>query len=309
MNDLHSTPTHEDRLERALLSLDGLSVGDGFGQSFFFVTPAMADQRLEDRFVPPPPWFFTDDTVMAISILRSLAQHQRIDREWLASSFATEFIREPDRGYGGTARGILYAIAEGTPWKEAAGRVFDGDGSCGNGGAMRAAPVGAYFAEDLSEVIKHAKASAAVTHAHPDGQTGAIAIALAAAWVVTQHDPSAPRNHEMIQFVLANLPQTETYWRLKKALSLPLEMSPKTAALILGNGSQVISSDTVPFCLWCTCRHLDNFSESLWQAVSVFGDLDTNCAIIGSLVALNVGREGIPSEWLQSRESLFDISK
>ncbi|MFO1484566.1 MAG: ADP-ribosylglycohydrolase family protein [Verrucomicrobiaceae bacterium] len=291
-------------LDRALLSLDGLSVGDGFGQSFFFVTPVTADSRLEGRFIPPPPWFFTDDTVMSVSIVRSLAENKKIDPDWLASAFAAEYRREPDRGYGGTARGILQAIGEGVLWQEAAGRAFDGDGSCGNGGAMRAAPIGAYFANDIQRVIAEARKSAAVTHAHDDGQTGAIAVALAAAWIVDQFDTSKPSGMRMIEFVLAHLPQTETYWRLKKALTLPLELSPKTVALILGNGSGVVSSDTVPFCLWCTCRHLNDYAEALWQAVSVYGDMDTNCAIVGSLVALATGRQGIPSEWLESREPL-----
>lgn len=302
--NVNSTASRDNRLKRALQSLDGLSVGDAFGQSFFFVTPVIADNRLEGRFIPPPPWFYTDDTVMAKAIVRSLALHESIHTDWLAQAFAEDYRREPDRGYGGTARGILQAIGEGLPWQEAAGRVFDGDGSCGNGGAMRAAPIGAYFADDLAKVISEARKSAAVTHAHEDGQTGAIAVALAAAWIVDQFDSTKPPSLRMIEFVLAHLPQTETYWRLKKALTLPLELSPKTAALILGNGSQVVSSDTVPFCLWCTCRHLTDYPEALWQAVSVHGDMDTNSAIVGSLVSLATGPSGIPAEWLASREAL-----
>lgn len=302
--NLNTHVDHGQRFQRAQLSLDGLSVGDAFGQSFFFVTPTIADQRLEGRFIPPPPWFFTDDTVMAVAIVRSLQEHGGIMPDWLAMEFATQYKKEPDRGYGGTARGILQAIGEGIPWKEAAGRVFDGEGSCGNGGAMRAAPIGAYFADDLQLLISNARDSAKVTHAHEDGQSGAIAVALAAAWMAARRDPSVPQGHEMIRFVLANLPQTETYWRIKKALTLPLELSPKTAALILGNGSQVISSDTVPFCLWCACRHPNDYEEAMWSAVSVYGDMDTNCAIVGSLVALATGHDGIPADWLESREPL-----
>lgn len=295
--------------QRALLSLDGLSVGDAFGQSFFFVPAAIAEDRLEERAVPPPPWFHTDDTAMAVSIVDCLRASRGIDPDILARKFATAYTRDPDRGYGGTARGILRAIHEGVPWQQAAGGVFDGDGSCGNGGAMRAGPIGAFFSADTSELIRQAKRSAMVTHAHEDGQTGAVAVALAAAWMVDQFDPSRPVAHRMMEFVLAHLPQTETYWRIKKAMTLPLELSPKTAALILGNGSQVVSSDTVPFCLWCASRHYDDFSEALWSAVGVHGDMDTNCAIVGSIVSLAVGRSGIPGEWLESREPLpLDIA-
>ena len=163
---------HVKRMQRTLLSLDGLSVGDGFGECFF-TSPLVIETRLEYQDPPPPPWFVTDDTMMALSIARCLKRYGHIDQDALAASFAREYARDPRRGYGGTAHGILRAIGEGTSWQTAAGRVFDGQGSCGNGGAMRAAPLGAYFADDLDRVIAEAKASAAVTHAHPDGQTGA----------------------------------------------------------------------------------------------------------------------------------------
>ncbi len=292
---------HEARLQRALLSLDGLSVGDSFGECFFG-NPGVAERRIEHRDPPPAPWAFTDDTTMALSIVRCIKRYGHIEREALAASFAQEYARDPKRGYGGTAHGILQAIGSGTHWREAAGRVFNGEGSCGNGGAMRAAPIGAYFAGDLDRVVAEAKASAEVTHAHPDGQTGAIAIALAAAWMVRETDHAKKPGMDLVEFVLEHLPETDTYYRLKRALELPIHLSPQTVAQRLGNGMQVIASDTVPFCLWCAARHRDNFQNALWSTASVYGDIDTNCAIVGGIVALSAGRESIPPEWLKARE-------
>lgn len=294
---------HQERMQRTILSLDGLSVGDGFGEQFF-TSPAVIEMRLHHRVVPPAPWFVTDDTMMALSIVRCLKRYGHIEPEALATAFAREYARDPRRGYGGTAHGILQAIGEGTPWQTAAGRVFDGQGSCGNGGAMRAAPIGTYFADDWDRVIAETKASAAVTHAHPDGQTGAIAIALAAAWMVANYDGIKTTVPEMIPFVLEHLPKTDTYYRVKKAIEMPLEALPTTAALMLGNGSGVIASDTVPFCLWCAARHPNNYQEALWTTVSGLGDRDTTCAIVGGIVALSAGREAIPAEWIQAREPL-----
>jgi ADP-ribosylglycohydrolase len=295
---------HVKRMERTLLSLDGLSVGDGFGECFF-TSPLVIETRLAQQNPPPPPWFVTDDTMMALSIARCLKRYGHIDQDALAAGFAREYSRDPRRGYGGTAHGILRAIGEGTAWQTAAGRVFDGQGSCGNGGAMRSAPIGAYFADDLSQVIAAARASAAVTHAHPDGQTGAIAAALAAAWMVRESPAPGKPSHAMIEFVLEQLPQTDTYYRLKKALEVPLELSPRSAALFLGNGSGVISSDTVPFCLWCAARHPTDYTAAMWTTVSGLGDRDTTCAIVGGIVALSAGREKIPAEWLKAREPIL----
>jgi ADP-ribosylglycohydrolase len=294
---------HDSRMQRVMLALDGLSVGDAFGECFF-TNPPIIERRIEQRDPPPPPWFVTDDTMMALSIVRCLKRYGYIDRDALALGFAGEYARDPRRGYGGTAHRILRAIGEGVPWQDAAGSAFDGQGSCGNGGAMRAAPVGAYFADDLDRAVTEARASAEVTHAHPDGQTGAIAAALAAAWMIRESGNSTKAGHGMIEFVLERIPQTETYHRLKKALTVPLELSPRTAVSILGNGSQVIASDTVPFCLWCAARHVGQYAEALWTTVSGLGDRDTTCAIVGGIVALSAGREGIPDGWLKAREAV-----
>ncbi len=297
------TQDHEIRMQRVLLSLDGLSVGDAFGECFLEQRKRARDW-IENRQPPPPPWTYTDDTAMALSIVRCLKASGHIDGDELASCFAKEYARQMWRGYGGTAHKILRNIYKGTHWRVAAGEAFGGEGSCGNGGAMRAAPIGAYFAEDLEAVAKEARASAEVTHAHPDGQTGAIAVALAAAWMVREGERAKKPGPELIHFVLGKIPQTETHQRLKLALELPMAAAPKMAASRLGNGSEVIASDTVPFCIWCAAWHPNDYTEALWAAVNAGGDIDTTCAIIGGIVALSAGRDSIPLEWLSAREAL-----
>jgi ADP-ribosylglycohydrolase len=304
MKPENQLPTdHKERMKRALLSFDGLSVGDGFGECFFTSTDII-EQWVQHRRPPPPPWVVTDDSVMALSIVRCLKRRGRIEQDTLAKAFAEEFIREPERGYGRMAQQILWAISGGMSWKAVAPRAFGGQGSCGNGSAMRSAPIGAYFADDYGRVIDEAKASAEVTHAHPDGKTGAVAVALAAAWMVREGKPTAKAGHALIGFVLEHLPQTETYYKLMKALEVPFTSTPKTAASILGNGGKVIASDTVPFCLWCAARHADNYTDALWATVVGLGDRDTTCAIVGGIVASGKGRDSIPEDWLRAREPI-----
>ena len=175
------TPDAHERMERATLALDGLSVGDAFGERFFR-SPETVESLITSRAIPRAPWPYTDDTEMGLGIVEVLRERGRIDQDRLAAVFARRYRARPDRGYGGTAHQILREIGEGAPWREVSSAVFSGMGSMGNGGAMRAAPVGAYFAGDPAAVIREARASAEVTHAHPDGQAGAVAVALAAAW-------------------------------------------------------------------------------------------------------------------------------
>jgi ADP-ribosylglycohydrolase len=295
---------HEIRMRRALLSLDGLSVGDGFGECFF-TADDIINRRVEERTPPPRPWIVTDDTIMALSIVRVLKHYGCINQDALAKAFADEHAREPGRGYGGMARIILQQIEHGIPWKRASRAAFNGEGSCGNGGAMRSAPIGAYFAEDYDRVAYEAMMSAEVTHSHPDGKTGAAAVALAAAWMIRQGKSTVGGGHSLIEFVLERIPKTETYYRLEKALEIPLSSHPRNAAFTLGNGSRVIASDTVPFCLWCAARHAGNYTNALWATVSGLGDRDTTCAIVGGIVALSAGRDNIPEQWIKSREPIL----
>src|SRR5882757_7142429 len=158
---------HSERMERARLSLEGLAIGDAFGEMLAYNCSA-ARQRVE-RGLMNGPWFHTDDTEMALSIFEVLQSHGRIDPNELALRFAERFRKEPERGYGTMARVILRAILAGEDWQRAAAAAFGGTGSMGNGGAMRVAPLGAYFADDIDYNLRgEAVLSAAVTHAHPE---------------------------------------------------------------------------------------------------------------------------------------------
>jgi hypothetical protein len=114
---------------------------------------------------------------------------------------------------------------------------------------------------------------------------------------------------EILEAALALTPEGETRAGIVDALRLPLGAPVRTAVSALGNGSRVISQDTVPFALWCAARHLTRFEEALWTTVSGLGDRDTTCAIVGGIVSLSVGREGLPSEWLAAREPLATLAE
>lgn len=293
------------RLARARASLEGLSVGDAFGERFF-LPPGMRAARIEERFLPPPPWLFTDDTQMSLSIFSILRQYGTVDQERLANSFAEQY--DPSRGYGPAMHQLLRSIRAGQDWQKAANNQFEGQGSFGNGAAMRSAPLGAFFADDLDAVVEQAAHSAVVTHTHPEGVAGCIAVAVAAAyaWRLGQTAAPPPDRPAFLDLILPFVPASEVRRKLRIARDIAATTPVETVAAMLGNGSQVSAQDTVPFALWCAGEQLNNYEEALWLTVSGSGDMDTTCAIVGGIVASYTGADAIPAAWRQARESLPD---
>lgn len=91
---------------------------------------------------------------------------------------------------------------------------------------------------------------------------------------------------------------------IRRARNLDPSASVEFAVAALGNGTYLSAQDTVPFALWCAGDSLNNFEEALWLAVSGLGDRDTICAIVGGIVALYTGVDGIPEGWRAAREPL-----
>ncbi|HAM71303.1 MAG TPA: hypothetical protein DCM86_06640 [Verrucomicrobiales bacterium] len=276
-------------------SLDGLSVGDAFGELFFYRRDNWQYGTFES--LPAGRWRWTDDTHMALSIVETLEAHGRIDQDALARRFANRFAAEPWRGYARGAASLLDAVRSGGDWRGLSRALF-GNGSYGNGGAMRVAPVGAFFSQDLDRVVRESAASAEVTHAHPEGQAGAIAVGVATALALTRPDL---RGVEFLRATLARIPEGETRRRTLLACDIPADDC-RRAFVELGTGAEVSAQDTVPFCLWAAAYHLGDFAAAMWHTVRVPGDIDTLCAIVGGIVGVSV--ETIPAEWLSRREPL-----
>lgn len=287
---------HGVRMRRAVRSLEGLSLGDAFGERFFGEQEGVL-ARIAARELPPGPWFWTDDTEMALAIVEVLDARCGIERDLLARAFARRYQKDPARGYGGGAHQLLTEIAAGRRWEHAARALFDGAGSFGNGGAMRAGPIGAYFADDLDAVVMHARWSAEVTHAHHEGQAGAIAVAVAAACATRGVRDFFPE-------VLARTPAGDTSAGIERAARLPADTSIRQAASTLGTGARVSAMDTVPFALWAANRHQDHFEDALWTTVAGLGDRDTTCAIVGSIVAMSAAPKSVPEPFRDACEPI-----
>jgi len=292
--------TEATRLSYAADSLAGLSVGDALGAQYFMVGRRVDD--LVAGVVPPPVWEWTDDTEMASSVFWMLAEDGRIDQDRLAAVFAERC--EPNRGYGVGAFVILHQIRQGMGWPEAAAGAFGGEGSLGNGAAMRVAPVGAYFPDDPGRAAREAALSARVTHTHHEGVAGAVAVAVAASVATAGRLAGArPKAGPFLDAVVAATPESQVRRGLVRARRM-LHLSLDEVAYELGNGHLVTACDTVPLTLWIAARRLADYPAAITECVRAGGDVDTTAAIVGGVVAAFTGRDGIPAEWHAAREAL-----
>ena len=103
---------------------------------------------------------FTDDTVLTVATMDCLL-HGGKDYAAFYKKYARKY---PDAGFGKQFKGWMYAD-NSLPYN-----------SWGNGSAMRVSPVGWAFGT-LDETLAAARASAEVTHNHPEGIRGAEAVA------------------------------------------------------------------------------------------------------------------------------------
>ena len=293
-----SSPHH------AHASLDGLVTGDAFGDGWFTRSDEPAEELWAARELRPVPWLWTDDSAMAFVLFAHLVAHGEVQPDALAREFAAEYERDPSRGYGPSMHSILRRIGAGEDWQAVTTGQFGGQGSYGNGAAMRVAPLGAWFRDDLVAAAEQARLSALATHAHPEAVAGAIAVAVAAALAAAGAGQQAAPRPEFLREVASHVPESDVRSGLLVAANFSGRTSVRHAASVLGSGIQISAPDTVPFALWSAAGQLDDLAEALWQTVAGWGDRDTTCAIVGGVVAARTGTGGIPSAWREACEAI-----
>lgn len=181
------------------------------------------------------------------------------------------------------------------------------EGSCGNGSAMRVAVLGAYLFENDSEedtivgpnefsrrdreIITEAVLQAEVTHCHPEGIAGSIAITKLAHMIVYDLLTDWPIEKYYSE-LLRIVPQGQVRDGIERASNLPLDLPVGKVIEVLGNGQHVTCQDTVPFCCYEVIKHLfvtdnkDRYEKAIIETSMAFGDVDTNCAIVGGCIGI-----------------------
>lgn len=196
---------------------------------------------------------FTDDTVLSIAVADCLLTGSSYVDKFRA--YAQNY---PDRCYG---IGFWHWVESGSrqPYN-----------SWGNGAAMRVSPV-AFAFQTLKEVLKEAKASAEVTHNHPEGVRGAQAAAAAT--------------------FLARQGETKNKIRHVIEKQFGYDLSRTTAIIRQTYSFNESCQETVPEAITAFLDSAD-YEDAVRLAISLGGDADTLACITGGIAGAFYG--GVP---------------
>ncbi|HEY6933357.1 MAG TPA: ADP-ribosylglycohydrolase family protein [Marmoricola sp.] len=295
--------------DRVLGLLLGGALGDAVGAPFegaLQVHPSHVDRVLAG----PEPLRWTDDTALQVALADYLAAHagdaEVVDDD-LVMALADAWRADPDRGYGPNPPRIFAAALAGDDWRAHVRGAFGGGGSLGNGGAMRAAPVGV-IPGGVRRIAEVARRSAAVTHAHPVGQEAAAAVAVAVHWGLrARQRPEGPE--EVLAYCTAAVSTQELRNRLRAVRSVVGCTDPREAAMQTGNG--VAAHESVGAALTAALTHPDDPVAAISYAVRMAGDTDTIAAIAGSIVGAWTGAQALPEGLvgrLEDRARIQDVA-
>lgn len=236
------------------------------------------------------PGQYSDDGQMSIMVAESLIENHGFNPDDLAKRYTDWIVSGKARGYGKTTLLAIQNLVSGKHWSESGIA-----GSYGNGTAMRAAPFGIYFRNDLQSLVSIVKMDSAITHASEEAEAGALAIALTAAYAANNDLDN------LLEKVWQHLPDSKVK-NLIFSLDALLEatsIEPLQALAILGTKADV--RETVPSALYCFMK-FNNYTDAVITAIKAGGDADTTAAIVGALFGAKLGMQAIPTQWVTQVE-------
>ena len=242
---------------------------------------------------------YTDDTAMTIGVAESLIACRGFDADHMAQTFARHYGAEPWRGYGFGPSMIFKRMREGTPWQDAAQRLYPG-GSFGNGSAMRVAPVGLLYCDDLPKVTDVARQSSRITHTHPLGADGAALQATTVALAV-QAGPGT-LDPDAVLATLSECVSEDVYHQKLQAMGRLLDRQASMDEAVVELGNTIEAFNSVPIAIYAFLAGA-TFAGAIENALAAGGDRDTIGAMAGASAGAYHGVEQIPEAWKRDLEN------
>lgn len=263
----------------------------------------------------------TDDWRITAATARSIARSSAIDLLDMALAYVHD--RETSSfGWGKTTERSIDEIKAYLDTRGAGGRnplrplpFGIGATGCGNGVAMRIAPVALYvgtIALSTPEVLRRCVfQNGRMTHSDPRSSWAAYAVADLIATVAGGADVD-PRTYlralvddidreeaALVEQYKLPVPHSDRFGtRLRRLLKQGvLEASPQRFIELVGNG--FIAIESVVYAIGIAFRHWEDgdIRAAALEAVNGGLDADTNAGIACAVLGAKLGVEGIPEEW------------
>lgn len=279
-------------------ALLGVVVGDCLGAPFEG-HPGPVPPRLLSRLeAETSPLRYTDDTAMTLALAESLLDRGELDLDHLAGRFAATYRRDPYRGYGEGTAELLARVAAGDEWRPAAAGQFEGRGSFGNGSAMRVTPIALHAPGAPERAAELGRASATVTHTHPEAIDAAGVLAAAVSLALRDHQATDTDELTPRLKYFAETPQMAEALRTIEAL--PSGSGPEDVAGNTGTGIRAV--EAVPAAIAAAALNPHSFVETIRFCIAMGGDTDTIAAMAGAIAGARLGEDAIPRRWLRRAE-------
>lgn len=290
-----------DTLHGCLL---GGALGDALGLPFEALTPAKRrriwGEEIETRGLDmcflPHKGMVSDDTEHALFTSRALLESRGTPDRFsriLANEFRNWFLTIPP----GTGLATLRAGLKSLFFLPA---TRTGVFSAGNGPAMRAPILGAFFGESTAQLRDFCRISTLLTHTDPKAEWGAFAIALAASHAAQKQNDGRRFVRDLSEWSDDSEAAREVVALAKRAANSAsrgqsaLEFC---AELGLERGVSGYILHTVPVVLQCWLRHPQDFRAGVQEIILCGGDSDSTGAILGGILGTAVGAEALPADW------------
>jgi poly(ADP-ribose) glycohydrolase ARH3 len=252
-----------------------------------------------------PAWAagrFTDDTQMSMCVAEWLLDDDSHSAELLLAKFATAY--EPWRRYGPGTAAILQMFARHqADWRQLSTAMLP-EGSYGNGSAMRAAPIGLAYSDNLKKAVAVAIESSRPTHSHSLGYQGAVLQSIAVAAAMRSGEFAVDEFLETLRQSLVHFSDlqqdTSPFTRAIAAIESGLRREASCAEMALTLGTGISAIEAVPMAIYCFLRHPHSYADVIHNAIFIGGDTDTIAGMAGAISGASLGADAIPRHWISA---------
>ena len=305
-------------LDRAYGALVGGAIGDAMGMPASFLTRRQITDTygyIQDFLEPEKDvqsyhgdlkaGEITDDTMESVIVSQVLIQHGEFSEDAFNTAmkkWAMEQRMLESTVIGPSTRRYLTALMEGTDPKTTAGKGVT------NGSAMRAAPIGIRYYNDLAKCVEAAAASSLPSHGSKPAVAAACAVAAGVALGV--HGGYTPRDILRAaadaaaygETVGAEITAPSVARRLKLVENIVDQAKNSDISSVLDElvaifGASMMAYESVSIAFGAFYATGGHGANGVLAAVNAGDDADTNGSICGNLCGAYSGANAFPTAW------------